>query len=119
MPWQVGLYAAAVLIPLAAFLVEILFIRRLGRLNAPIATAAIGLSCALSAVGFVDYFLIEDRAALAEPAGQLPQRAGNPVHLGGERLRDQGDAHAGGSRRGGRPGADDRTPDPYPVTSWR
>jgi proton-translocating NADH-quinone oxidoreductase chain L len=67
MPWQVGLYAAAVLIPLAAFLVEILFIRRLGRLNAQIATAAIAASCALSAVGFVDYFLVENRAALSEP----------------------------------------------------
>jgi proton-translocating NADH-quinone oxidoreductase chain L len=64
----VGLYAAAVLIPLAAFLVEILFIRRLGRLNARIATAAIAASCALSAIGFVDYFLVENRAALSEPS---------------------------------------------------
>ncbi|MDG3006794.1 NADH-quinone oxidoreductase subunit L [Paludisphaera mucosa] len=68
MPWQVGLYTAAVLIPLAAFLVEILFIRRLRRLNARIATAAIAASCVLSAVGFLDYFLVENRAALAEPA---------------------------------------------------
>ena len=67
MPWQVGLYAAAVLIPLAAFLVEILFIRSLGRLNARIATGAIAASCALSAIGFVDYFLVENRAAFAEP----------------------------------------------------
>ncbi|WP_165248883.1 NADH-quinone oxidoreductase subunit L [Paludisphaera soli] len=68
MPWQVGLYTAAVLIPLAAFLVEILFIRKLGRLNAAIATGAIAASCVLSAIGFFDYFLIEQRAALAEPA---------------------------------------------------
>ncbi|WP_165073431.1 NADH-quinone oxidoreductase subunit L [Paludisphaera rhizosphaerae] len=68
MPWQVGLYAAAVLIPLAAFLVEILFIRQLGRRNAWIATGAIAASCLLSAIGFLDYFLIENRAALAEPA---------------------------------------------------
>ena len=68
MPWQVGLYTAAVLIPLAAFLVEILFIRRLGRLNAHLATGAVAASCVLSAVGFLDYFLIADRPALAEPA---------------------------------------------------
>ncbi|AMV36529.1 NADH-quinone oxidoreductase subunit L [Planctomyces sp. SH-PL62] len=68
MPWQVGLYTAAVLIPLAAFLVEILFIRTLRRHNAVIATGAIAASCVLSAIGFVDYFLIENRAALAEPA---------------------------------------------------
>ena len=29
MKWQVGLYVAAVLIPLAAFAVEVLFIRQL------------------------------------------------------------------------------------------
>ena len=41
MHWQVGLYVAAVLLPLAAFLVQILGIRWLGRLNAYIATGAI------------------------------------------------------------------------------
>src|SRR4051794_28274071 len=55
MSWQVGLYVAAVLIPLAAFAVEAVFIRFLGHWNAYIATAAIGLSCVLSFVGFVDY----------------------------------------------------------------
>ena len=34
MTWQVGLYVAAVLIPLAAFTIELLFSRLLGRLNA-------------------------------------------------------------------------------------
>jgi proton-translocating NADH-quinone oxidoreductase chain L len=53
--WQGWLYVAAVLIPLAAFVVELLFIRLLGRLNAYIATAAIATSFLLSAVGFVSY----------------------------------------------------------------
>ena len=55
MIWQVGLYVAAVLIPLAAFAVEAIFIRQLKRLNAYIATGAIGLSCLLSLIGFLDY----------------------------------------------------------------
>ena len=38
MSWQVGLYVAAVLIPLAAFAVEAIFIRQLKRFNAYIAT---------------------------------------------------------------------------------
>lgn len=59
MSWQVGLYTAAVLIPLAAFAIELIFIRVLGRLNAYIATGAIGLSFLLSLVGFLDYFLVE------------------------------------------------------------
>jgi len=53
--WQGWLYVAAVLIPLGAFLVELLFGRILKRLNAIIATAAIGTSFALSVVGFVSY----------------------------------------------------------------
>ncbi len=65
MNWQVGLYVAAVLIPLAAFTVEVLFIRRLKRLNAAIATGAIGLSCLLSAIGFLDYYLIEAKGVFA------------------------------------------------------
>ena len=44
MTWQVGLYVAAVLIPLAAFTIELLLGRLLGRLNAVVATGAIGLS---------------------------------------------------------------------------
>src|SRR5689334_5266197 len=56
MKWQVGLYAAAVLLPLAAFAIEVIFIRQLKRLNAYLATGAIGLSCLLSLVGFIDYY---------------------------------------------------------------
>jgi proton-translocating NADH-quinone oxidoreductase chain L len=60
MSWQVALYVAAVLIPLAAFAIEAVFIRFLGKFNAYLATAAIGLSCVLSLVGFVEY-TIESR----------------------------------------------------------
>ncbi|WP_165232248.1 NADH-quinone oxidoreductase subunit L [Aquisphaera insulae] len=66
MNWQVGLYAAAVLIPLAAFLVEILFIRQLKRLNAYIATGAIAACFVLSLIGFVEYFLVEAHGVFAE-----------------------------------------------------
>jgi proton-translocating NADH-quinone oxidoreductase chain L len=55
MPWQVWLYTAAVLIPLAAFAVEILAGRWLKHWNAYIATAAIGTSCVLSLIGFGSY----------------------------------------------------------------
>ncbi|MFI5458584.1 MAG: NADH-quinone oxidoreductase subunit L [Isosphaerales bacterium] len=55
MSWQVDLYVAAVLIPLAAFAVEVIFIRQLKRANAYLATGAIGLSCLLSLIGFLDY----------------------------------------------------------------
>ena len=55
MSWQVGLYAIAVLIPLAAFTVEAIFIRQLKRYNAYLATGAIGLSCVLALIGFLDY----------------------------------------------------------------
>ena len=61
MIWQVGLYVAAVLIPLAAFAVEAIFIRQLKHLNAYIATGAIGVSCLLSLIGFVDYFVFAPR----------------------------------------------------------
>jgi proton-translocating NADH-quinone oxidoreductase chain L len=53
--WQGWLYVAAVLIPLAAFLIQVLFVRLLGRANAYIATAAIGASCILSLFGFFAY----------------------------------------------------------------
>src|SRR5208337_4550397 len=66
MKWQVGLYVAAVLIPLAAFAIEVIFIRQLKRLCAYLATAAIGLSFLLSLAGFVDYFVIEAEGVWAE-----------------------------------------------------
>src|SRR5690242_5674309 len=56
MSWQVSLYVAAALLPLAAFTVEVLGIRLLGRLNAYIATGAIALAFLLSLIGFVSYF---------------------------------------------------------------
>jgi proton-translocating NADH-quinone oxidoreductase chain L len=66
MSWQVGLYVAAVLIPLAAFAVEAVFIRQLKRWNAYLATAAIGLSFLLSLVGFIDYYFFEAEGVFAE-----------------------------------------------------
>ncbi len=57
MTWQVGLYVAAVLIPLAAFAVELFGGRILQRRNAYVATGAIGLSFVLSLVGFLTYFV--------------------------------------------------------------
>ena len=55
-PWQVGLYIAAVLIPLAAFTIQAIFIRQLKHFNAYIATGAIFVSFVLSFIGFVQYF---------------------------------------------------------------
>jgi len=54
-PWQGWLYVAAVLIPLAAFTVQFLAGRFLGRLNAYVATGAIFASFVLSAIGLVSY----------------------------------------------------------------
>src|SRR5262249_15432639 len=54
---QVWLYTAAVLIPLAAFVVELLVGRMFGRFNAFLATGAIATSCVLSLVGLVDYMV--------------------------------------------------------------
>jgi proton-translocating NADH-quinone oxidoreductase chain L len=53
--WQGWLYVAAVLIPLGAFVVELLGGRVLRRLNAYIATGAIATSFVLSLVGLVSY----------------------------------------------------------------
>ena len=66
MKWQVGLYAAAVLFPLAAFAIEVIFIRQLKRLCAYLATGAIGISFLLSLIGFVDYYAIEAQGVWAE-----------------------------------------------------
>jgi proton-translocating NADH-quinone oxidoreductase chain L len=78
MKWQVGLYAAAVLLPLAAFAIEVIFIRQLKRLNAYLATGAIGLSFLLSLVGFVDYFVEADWGGyhVAAEAGEGAAAAG-------------------------------------------
>ncbi len=74
--WHVGLYVAAVLIPLAAFAVQAIFARQLKRANAYIATGAIILSCFLSLVGFGEYF------RLAPWGAQTGLHAGE--HEGGE-----------------------------------
>ncbi len=76
MSWQVGLYAAAVLIPLFAFAIEVIFIRQLKRLCAYIATGAIGLSFVLSLVGFLDYYLVEAHGVWAEHHAASPAEAG-------------------------------------------
>ena len=66
MNWQVGLYVAAIVVPLVAFLVEILGLRHFGKRNARIATAAVGLSFVLSLTGFVDYFGFEAKGVFSE-----------------------------------------------------
>ncbi len=63
--WQGWLYVAAVLIPLAAFVLELLGGRWLGRLNAYIATAAIATAFVLSAIGF-GYYLAANPNIFAE-----------------------------------------------------
>ncbi|MFO0893167.1 MAG: NADH-quinone oxidoreductase subunit L [Isosphaeraceae bacterium] len=79
MSWQVGLYVAAVLIPLAAFAVEAVFIRQLKRWNAYLATGAIALSFLLSLVGFIDYYFLEAEGVFAEHHAAA---AAEPGHAG-------------------------------------
>ncbi|MGP0062312.1 MAG: NADH-quinone oxidoreductase subunit L [Isosphaeraceae bacterium] len=93
MSWQVGLYVAAVLIPLAAFTVEAIFIRQLKRLNAYIATGAIFLSFILSFVGFVNYFGFtapwgesESHVESHEPGANLPGESGPEARHPAERF---------------------------------
>jgi len=92
MSWQVGLYVAAVFIPLIAFTVEFLFIRYLGRLNAKIATGAIGLCFALSLIGFVDYFFVEASGVFAHHAA--------PAEAGGEHGHGEAEHAAAGEHHG-------------------
>jgi proton-translocating NADH-quinone oxidoreductase chain L len=88
MSWQVGLYVAAVLLPLIAFTIEVLFIRVLGRLNAYIATGAIGLAFVLSLIGFGEYFLVEaegvfsHHAVTQEGPADLEHGKVDPSHAG-------------------------------------
>src|SRR5438132_8752729 len=81
MSWQVGLYVAAVLLPLAAFAVEILGIRLLGRLNAYIATGAIVAAFVLSLYGFVAYFGFSAEGVFSRhgPAAQAVPGHGEPA----------------------------------------
>ncbi len=101
MTWQVGLYVAAVLIPLAAFVVEIVGIRLLGRLNAYLATGAIGLSFLLSTVGFFEYFFVEvGRAAVShhEPVKQVGPAGAEAEVKAEERHAEQVEGHKAGPR---------------------
>ena len=77
MSWQAGFYVAAALIPLAAFVVELIGIRLFGRLNAYLATAAIGLSFLLSAAGFVNYFFMEPGSFFSPHEVAAPALTGN------------------------------------------
>src|SRR5262249_37476125 len=74
--WHVGLYVAAVLIPLAAFAVQAIFIRQLKRLNAYIATGAIVLSFFLSLIGFAEYFRLAPWGH--QPAAHAGAEEGEP-----------------------------------------
>ena len=77
--WQGWLYVAAVLIPLGAFVVQILGLRRTRDANALIATASIFASLVLSLVGFGSY--------LAETGGMAAvhhDEAGGPISGGEE-----------------------------------
>lgn len=87
MSWQVGVYVAAVFLPLAAFLIEFLGIRILGRKNAYIATGAIGLAFVLSLVGFITYF------ASAEGVF-APHAAASETHGEGGHEAEGGHEHA-------------------------
>jgi proton-translocating NADH-quinone oxidoreductase chain L len=88
MTWQVGLYAAAVLTPLAAFAVEAIFIRQLKRTNAYLATGAIAFSCLLSLIGFIDYsiesgfYAHAEHAATSAEHGESHDTHEEPAHHG-------------------------------------
>lgn len=86
MSWQVGLYVAAVFLPLVAFTVQILGIKFLGRLNAYIATGAIAGSFLLSLVGFLAYF------GSAEGVFDHHARGGGEAHASAE--GEHGGEHA-------------------------
>ena len=85
MSWQVGLYVAAVFLPLVAFTVQILGIRLLGRLNAYIATGAIGLAFVLSLVGFCEYFFVEAHGVFSHHAVHQASPRTSPTARGRRR----------------------------------
>jgi proton-translocating NADH-quinone oxidoreductase chain L len=88
MSWQAGLYVAAVLIPLTAFAIQLIGVRLLGRINALLATGAIGLSFLLSALGFFQYFFVEAegvlRPAQHHTASTAAAEPGNTAEHAGE-----------------------------------
>jgi proton-translocating NADH-quinone oxidoreductase chain L len=114
MTWQVGLYVAAVLIPLAAFVVEILGGRWLKRNNALVATGAIGLSFVLSLIGFLDYFLIEARSEVFAGHAEIAQEEAQAET---KRLEDGRAAPAPTPEHEGTPAHARKMP-PTPVT-WK
>jgi len=102
MSWQVGLYVAAVFLPLIAFTVQILGIRVLGRLNALIATGAIGLAFVLSLIGFCEYFFVEAHGVFSHhaveqvtPEGLEHGKVIHPAHDPAEHADARGAKHEG------------------------
>jgi proton-translocating NADH-quinone oxidoreductase chain L len=71
------IWVIATLAPLAAFVVEILFGRRLGKRAAYVATGAIGFSCLLSTIGLGAY-LLNHSSALHAPAAEHAPRGTVP-----------------------------------------
>ncbi len=100
MSWQVRLYVAAVFLPLIAFTVQLLGIRILGRLNALIATGAIGTAFVLSLIGFGEYFFVEAHGVFSHHA--VPQATPEDLESGkivkahdpAEHAEAEADAHA-------------------------
>ena len=82
--WPGWLYVAAVLIPLASFLVQALCGRWLKRLNAYVATAAIASSCVLSLVGLLifspNFFQGHEPAADSDAAHAEGGHGGEAAH---------------------------------------
>ncbi len=91
---MVGLYATAVLIPLAAFAVQAIFIRQLKRLNAYIATGAIAFSCLLSLIGFVYYAYESNGFDRPEHEAAALGAAGSPAAAEGAPDAEHGSAAA-------------------------
>jgi len=100
MSWQVGLYIAAVLIPLAAFAVELFFGKYLRRLNAYIATAAIAASFVLSLVGFVSYFFFTAEGVFEHHGEGAQSHAGASAEPGRDAGADGSHAAEGGAPSG-------------------
>ena len=94
MKWQVGLYVAAVLIPLAAFAIEVIFIRQLKRLCAYLATGAIGLSFLLS-LRFRRLLFVEAEGVFAEhPPPSAPRPEARDIGRARTEAKGEALAHA-------------------------
>ncbi len=95
MKWQVGLYVAAVFLPLIAFTIQILFIRALGRLNAYIATGAIAGCFVLSLIGFGAYFLPRTGEVFAHHGAAHASESAGEEHAHKEAISDGSGKNAG------------------------